>query len=219
MSLCTLPPPPQKHELATTHSYLKTTVEVADSMADAYGRDEEFSLISGAYVFALLGLESCVKQLVRDALRAVIENNARAHQKFIDYIVSMLQGPGTRQDAERVARAIAFVEPGIRVREQLEGELTGLNHRSKDGILEAASYFGIPAAEISADLERLQEVLHARRLLDEDNVAKSGATKQGPVLPSADEMRQYAEYVFLTTVAFYKAVEKRLEGMQRRAWN
>ncbi len=219
MSLCTLPPTPQKQELATTHSYLKTTVEVADSMADAYDKKLKYDLMSGAYVFALLGLESCVKQLVHDALKAVIENNAQAHQKFIDYIVSLLRGPGTRQDATRVARAIAFAEPGIRVREQLEGELVKLNHRSKDGILKAAAHFGIPDAEISSDLEHLQTVLHTRKLLDEDDRAKSDPTMQRPTLPGAEEMRRYSEYVFETTVAFYKAVEKRLEGMQRRTWN
>ena len=188
-------------------------------MVDVHDEKDGYSLIGGAYTFALLGLVTTVEQLVRDALHAVIENNAQAHKKFVSYIVSHMRGSGTRQDAERVARAIAFAEPGIMLRKQLQSQLIERNHRRKANLLEAASYFGIPPAEICSDLEKLQKVLQFRELLAEHDRTKEDPNLPQTVLPSTEVLKQYIEYVYVVTVAFYTAVEKRLEGMQRRAWN
>ena len=112
-----------------------------------------------ALTFAAAGLDSCVKQLVRDTLETVISKNKGAHGQFTNYVQSKLR---RLEDLRFLAEAITTDRPSRHLQEQLVAELTGASLQSKDQLLRVAAYFAVPAHEISADLAKLDRVFHAR---------------------------------------------------------
>jgi hypothetical protein len=173
VGLCDLPPAPEKSELLSAYSILYRACEAADSFVSAYATvrqarnargtatDHEQDLMRAALIFAAAGLDSCVKQLVRDTLQIVIAKDDGAHRQFTDYVQAKLRRLDG-QDVRFLAEAIAADKPALHVQERLVAELTRASLQSKDQILRVAAYFAIPAAEISSDLGKLREIFQAR---------------------------------------------------------
>ncbi|MBI2185621.1 MAG: hypothetical protein HYU37_00695 [Acidobacteria bacterium] len=162
-----------------------------------------------ALIFAAAGLDSLVKQLVRDTLQIVISKNKGAHAQFTDYIQSRLKrsdGP----DLRFLAEAIAAERPTNHLQQQLVAELTSSSLQSKDQLLRVAAYFAIPADEISNDLPKLQAVFHARNQIAHEMDILLGQANRGRRQRRARLMKDYASIILTTALAFYSAVEKRL---------
>ena len=162
-----------------------------------------------ALVFAAAGLDSCAKQLVRDTLRIVIEKNKGAQEQFTDYVQSKLRRSES-QSMRFLAEAIAAERPTLHVKEQLVAELTRASLQSKDQILRVAAYFAIPAAEISSDLAKRQEVFQARNEIAHEMDILLGQPNRGRRQRRERDMKDYAAFVLTTALAFYTAVEHRL---------
>ncbi len=162
-----------------------------------------------ALIFAAAGLDSLVKQLVRDALQIVIAKNTGAHSQFTDYVQSRLRRTDGA-DLRFLAEAIASAVPTVHLQQQLVSDLTGSSLQSKDQLLRVAAYFAIPAAEISKDLGRLQAIFHARNQIAHEMDIILGQQNRGRRQRKAGEMKDYASVILQTASAFYVAVEKRL---------
>lgn len=163
-----------------------------------------------ALIFAAAGLDSCVKQLVRDTLQIVIAKDDGAHRQFTDYVQAKLRRLDG-QDVRFLAEAIAADKPALHVQERLVAELTRASLQSKDQILRVAAYFAIPAAEISSDLRKLQEIFQARnQIAHEMDILLGGPPNRGRRQRRAGDMRDCASFVLATALAFYIAVEKRV---------
>ena len=223
MQLCTLPLPPTRAELLRAYSILKRACEAAESFVSAYttvrearsargtATDHEQDLLRAALIFAAAGLDSCVKQLVRDALRIVIKNKEGAHEQFTDYVRSKLRR-SDKQSIRFLAEAIASDKPTVHVQEQLVAELTQASVQSKDQILRVAAYFAIPPAEISKDLAKLHEVFRARNEIAHEMDILLGQSNRGRRQRRKNDMEDYAAFVLSTALNFYTAVENRLEA-------
>ena len=221
MALCILPPPPTKKALLNAYSILERACDAADAFVSAFATirqtrkargtatDHEQDLMRAALTFAAAGLDSCVKQLVRDTLQTVISKNKGAHGQFTDYVQSKLRR-SDGQDPRFLAEAIAADKPSRHLQEQLVVELTVASLQSKDQLLRVAAYFAIPAHEISADLAKLQKVFHARNQVAHEMDILLGQPNRGRRQRRAQDMKEYASFVLTTALAFYTAVEKRL---------
>ena len=162
-----------------------------------------------ALVFAAAGLDSCVKQLVRDALRIVIAHDEEAHRQFTGYVRSKLRRKDGR-DLRFLAEAIAADKPTLYIQDQLVSELTRSSLQSKDQILRVAAYFAIAPAEISNDLERLHEIFQVRNQIAHEMDILLRLPNRGQRQRSAADMTGYASFVLNTALSFYTAVENRL---------
>ena len=230
MGLCSLPPAPTSSELIGAYSILKRACEAAESFVIAYrtvrqarnargtATDHEQDLLRAALVFAAAGLDSCVKQLVQDTLRIIIANDEGAHRQYTDYVRSKLRRLDS-QATRFLAEAVAADSPARHIQEQLVTELTRPSLQSKDQILKVAAHFAIPAAEISDDLKKLKEVFDARNQIAHEMDILLGQTNRSRRQRREEDMKKYAAFVLDTALAFYTAVEKRLQMHGQKATN
>jgi hypothetical protein len=221
MALVPLPIKPLNNSLLSAHSVLERANDATEAFISAFATvrkarnakgtatDHEQDLMRAALVFAAAGLDSLVKQLIRDTLQTVITKNKGAHAQFTEYVQGRLRRPDG-QDLRFLAEAIVADRPFEHLQRQLVSDLTGSSLQSKDQLLRAAAYFAIPADEISKDLGKLQIVFHARNQIAHEMDILLGQQNRGRRQRKAKLMKDYAAVILTTAVAFYSAVEKRL---------
>jgi hypothetical protein len=223
MALCTLPERPTKSELLSAYAILNHACHSTESFMEAFttvraardargaATDHEQDLMRAALVFAAAGLDSLIKQLIRDTLQQVIAQNEGARAQFVDYVAGKLK----RTDGQQIrflAETIASEAPTIHLQRQLITELTGSSLQSKDELLRAAAYFAIPANEISDDVNKLKTIFQARNQIAHEMDVLLGQGNRGRRQRTVALMRDYSATILNTTLAFYLAVESRLEA-------
>ena len=222
VKFCTLPQKPVDPKLVKAHSILERACDSAEAFFNAFvtvrktrgahgtPTDHEQDLLRAALVFAAAGLDSMVKQLVRDALPTVLSNDTGAHAQFAGYVQSRLKR-GDPIDLRFLAEAIASDRPSQYMREQLVSELTGSSLQSKDQLLRVATYFAIKANEIAGDLNKLKDTFDTRNQIAHEMDIQLGQPNRGRRQRTIRKMRQSTSVIFATAVEFYLAVEKRLQ--------
>jgi len=207
--------------LLSAHSILERACEASESFLTAFGTvrkarkakgtatDHEQDLMRAALIFATAGLDSIVKQLVRDTLQVVISKNEGAHAQFVDYVHAKLKRSET-QDLRFLAGAIAANSPTKHMQHQLVRDLTAGSLQSKDQLLKVAAHFAIPANEISTDLVKLQRVFEARNQIAHEMDILLGQQNRGRRQRTSQQMKDYASVVLTTALSFYEAVQKRI---------
>lgn len=221
MALCDVPPKPTHASLLSAHSILERACDASGAFIGAFATvrkarrakgtatDHEQDLMRAALMFAAAGLDSLVKQLVRDTLQTVISKNKGAHAQFTDYVQARLKRTDG-SDLRFLAEAIAADRPARHLQQQLIGDLTSSSLQSKDQLLRVAAYFAIPASEVSGDLGNLQLIFHARNQIAHEMDILLGQKNRGRRQRKAELMKEYASTILETARAFYSAVEKRL---------
>jgi hypothetical protein len=219
--LCAVPVKPARAELLNAHSILERASDSAQSFIDAFetvrrarkakgtATDHEQDLMRAALIFAAAGLDSMVKQLVRDALKLVIVKSRGAQAQFTDYVQTRLRRPDGA-DLRFLAEALAVDRPAEHLKDALVRDLTGSSLQSKDQLLRVAAYFAIPADELSKDLGKLQAIFQARNQIAHEMDILLGQANRGRRQRKAEDMNEFASAVLSTAVAFFLAVQKRL---------
>src|SRR6266404_4087612 len=102
-ALCVVPAKPVQAALLSAHSVLERACDATEAFIGAFATvrkarnakgtatDHEQDLMRAALIFAAAGLDSLVKQLVRDTLQTIISKNKGAHAQFTDYVTSRLR--------------------------------------------------------------------------------------------------------------------------------
>ncbi|MFN2405715.1 MAG: hypothetical protein ABR594_06645 [Pyrinomonadaceae bacterium] len=98
--------------------------------------------------FASSGLDSMVKQLIRDTLRNVINADKGAAEMFRSHIEKRMR-KGDELDYKLLATLIATDEPRNAMISDLIEILCGGSLQSKDQLLKVAAFFNIPSAQLS----------------------------------------------------------------------
>ncbi len=112
-------------------------------------------------VFAGAGLDSMIKQLVRDALSLTIDRSERAEENFRTFVSKRLARRDTL-DPGFLSSVLASRDPREELVRALVGDLISQSLQSKDQVLRAASYFDIPSAALATDLGQLDRIFRAR---------------------------------------------------------
>jgi hypothetical protein len=221
MALCALPPKPVKATLLSAYSILERACDSAEAFFSAFetvrkarkakgtATDHEQDLIRAALIFAAAGLDSMVKQLVRDALQTVVSKDKGAHAQFTDYVQSRLRRADSA-DFRFLAEAIAADRPSDHLKLELRRELTGSSLQSKDQLLRVAAYFAIPADEITKDPNKLKTVFDTRNQIAHEMDILLGQPNRGRRQRKVATMREYTSIVLTTAAAFYAAVARRV---------
>ena len=221
MPLCALPETPTNELLLSAHSILTRACESAEALFSAFqtvrkarqakgtATDHEQDLLRAALIFAAAGLDSLVKQLVRDALLPILSKDPGAQSQFSDYVQSRLRRVD-QLDLRLLAETLAADQPAVHLKRELLRELTSGSLQSKDQLLRVAAYFAIPAAEISKDLNKLKTVFDARNEIAHEMDILLGQPNRGRRQRKLETMTEYTSLILNTATAFYSAVEKRL---------
>lgn len=123
--------------------------------------DAEQDLLRAMVLFASAGLDSLVKQLVRDALPEVVERDEGATQQFRDraekYVVR-----GDVLDASLVVSALTSHDPRQVLMDRLVEELTSSSLQSAEQLFKVAAFFNLPTSELVSHPQELKDVFAAR---------------------------------------------------------
>jgi len=221
MALCSLPSDPSNPALESSLSILERASESADALFQAFetvrhvrgakgtATDHEQDLLRAAFVFASAGLDSMVKQLVRDTLHLVIARDAGAQAQFAAYVRSRLRR-ADEIDFRFLAEALAAPSITAHLESELVRDLTGSSLQSKDELLRVAAYFAIGAREVTNNPKELETVFSARNEIAHEMDILFGQPNRGRRQRKRDTMRSYTTVVLSAAVSFYSAVEKRL---------
>jgi hypothetical protein len=123
--------------------------------------DEEQDLLRAMLTFASAGLDSMLKQLIRDSLGEVIEGNEGARVKF----KSFLEKRVVRReplDAKFVVEVLASSKPMAVLVDELVRDLCADSLQSKEQLLRAAAYFDIPSSVVTTNLAQLDSIFGTR---------------------------------------------------------
>ncbi len=123
--------------------------------------DEEQDLLRAMLVFAGAGLDSMIKQLVRDALSLAIDRSKGAEEIFRRFISKRLARQDTL-DPGFLSSVLASRDPRDVLISTLVADLISQSLQSKDQVLRVASYFDIPSAALATDLKLLDRIFGAR---------------------------------------------------------
>lgn len=123
--------------------------------------DEEQDLLRAMLVFAGAGLDSMIKQLVRDALSLTLDRSREAEDNFRTFISRRLARQGTL-DPGFLSSVLASRDPRTVLVGTLVSDLTSQSLQSRDQVLRVASYFDIPSAALATDPRQLDRIFRAR---------------------------------------------------------
>lgn len=123
--------------------------------------DEEQNLLRAMLVFAGAGLDSMIKQLVRDALSLTIDRSRGAEENLKTFISKRLARQNTL-DPSFLSSVLASRDPRDVLVSELIDDLISQSLQSKEQVLRVASYFDIPSAALAPDLSLLERIFRAR---------------------------------------------------------
>ena len=123
--------------------------------------DEEQDLLRAMLVFAGAGLDSMIKQLVRDALSLTIDRSKGAEEKFKGFISRRL-APRDTLDPGFLSSVLVSRDPREELVSTLVADLVSQSLQSKDQVFRVASNFDIPSTALATDPKLLDRIFRAR---------------------------------------------------------
>lgn len=170
---------PNEHEAVdTAQRFLASAYDAVDAVLETLNtvrqrrKDEggdirgrltapEEDLLRAAVVFTGAGLDSVLKQLIRDTLPDLLRTNDQAHEKFEAFARNRV-GTGEIADSAMIARYLTSENPRDRLIEDYIYELTGSSLQSADEVQKVAGALGIDDPDLRKRISELQDLFVAR---------------------------------------------------------
>lgn len=176
--------------------------------------DEEQDILRAMLVMAAAGLDSCLKQLIRDTLPHLAERDIKVQQGFEKFIRQSLSGGEMDSDATNgvkfLARVLATRSPYGRAIDEYVRDLTGDSLQSADQVLSAVAALGLDNRRLSIDPDLLREVFGVRnKIIHEFDVDLAGERRKRN-LRSLPDMVKYTDAVLATAHAILEAVDGKM---------
>jgi hypothetical protein len=128
--------------------------------------DEEQDLLRASLVFAAAGLDSMLKQLIRETIRNLAEKDPNVQQELETFVQRQIRGDS--DDLETVsghrflASVLVSAQPQNRVIEEYVRELTGSSLQSADQLFKTAKALGLNPKEVGLDAAKLKRTFDVR---------------------------------------------------------
>lgn len=221
---------PKKPKAPKTHlSYLilTHTHNTSESFLDAFesvrrvrnargtATNDEQDLLRAMLLFASAGLDSIVKQLVRDTLPLITEHDIGAHKEFEKFAAKELGGksvdsPLSTLDVKTLASLIVEDSPKGALIQRLVKSLTSDSLQSLDQLLRVAAHFGITADEIYKDHKKLREVFSVRNKISHEMDIDFSQRNRNRFPRRKEDMIGYTNILLSVADNFLRAVDKKL---------
>lgn len=222
ITLTRLPQPPSHTLLSNSFSILGSTYSSVSSFLQIYHTtrqargarggaptEGEQDLLRAMLTFASSGLDSMVKQLVRDALETVINSDQGAAEMFRTHIEKRMK-KGEDLDYKLLAMLIASEEPRNTMISNLIEFLCGSSLQSKEQLLRVASFFNIPSARLAVNFNLLDQIFEARNQVAHEMDIDFTHTGRNRRPRRHDRIITFVNEIFRLASAFLTEVEAKL---------
>jgi hypothetical protein len=171
--------------------------------------DAEQDILRAMLTFAWAGLDSMVKQLVRDALPAVVKKDQGAEAMFVQRTKKKIYSDNVL-NTDLLLQAILTESPKDILIENLIFELTSGSLQSVDELFRIASFFNIPSKELIGDPQDLRSIFGIRNQISHEMDIDFSQRNRHRRPRSRDDMIQYTNTIFMVAKVFLEEVDKRL---------
>ena len=191
----------------TSSSFLETFNTIRHNrVARGTPTDEEQDLLRAMLAFACAGLDSMTKQLIRDALPNLLNNNDGAIKMFRTFVERQMKN-GDDIDHKLLADVLSDHNPRNRLIDLLVRDLTSRSLQSTEEILKAVSYFDIPSVQIVADPSHLTNIFRARNQIVHEMDVDFSQTNRNRRQRARKVMFNYTNSIFHVSRGLLDAVD------------
>jgi hypothetical protein len=201
-----------KYSHDTARSFLKSFESIRKNRsAKGAATDEEQDLLRAMLIFASAGLDSMLKQLIKDVLPFVIEDNIGARLQFKNYVEKKLIQKSTISspniDIKLLSDILVETSPKKALKQKLLDDLTSDSIQSKDQLLKVAAFFGITPDALSIDAKKLKEVFDVRNHIAHEMDIDFKQPNRNRVPRSRDDMVEKTNILLQVADNFLKSVD------------
>jgi hypothetical protein len=151
--------------LCSTHETVTSLYNIYKTLINQKDQDkiteQEQDLLRAILIFATSGIDSMIKQLIRDSLPLIIQNDAGAANIFSSFIEKEISKKD-ELNIRLLTSALICGTPKDHFIEYMIRNLTSNSLQSKDELLKIASYFNIPSIVLTKDINLLKEIFDVR---------------------------------------------------------
>ncbi len=178
--------------------------------------DAEQDLLRAMLVFAGAGLDAVLKQLIKDALRALAAKDSSVQAELEKFATRQLRDDGALSDAASgkkfLGQILASPNPQSRLLDLYIKDLTGDSLQSSDQVMKTASALGIDAGKLAIDVTKLQEVFGTRnKIIHELDIDLDGKNRKR-IPRGYDSTKKHASLLLDLGSRFVEEVERKLQS-------
>lgn len=215
------PDQPQSGECSNAYTILCNAHDASSSFLDTFEAvrsarnrrgaptDEEQDLLRACLVFASAGLDSMSKQLVRDALPAVLDRHDGAHAMLKQHVQRHILREMTDESLSVLADVLVDPQPRKRLIGRMVFDLTAGSLQSSEEVMRVGSYFDVPSHELVADPRELQKIFNVRNQIVHEMDVDYGQVNRNRRPRTKASMTSYTNEIFAVAYRFLAQVDKR----------
>jgi len=180
---------------------------------------DEQDLLRAMLVFSCAGLDSLLKQLIRDSIRslAAIDSSVQAElEKFADRQIRgeiTPDGAETARGRKFLAKILVSPAPQEKIIEEYVKELTGDSLQSPDQVFQTIKALGLESNDLIVNAQSLREVFQVRnQIIHEMDIKLEPQSKYARKKRSRklDDMVEKADFILELGARIISGVEKKL---------
>lgn len=171
--------------------------------------DAEQDLLRAMLTFACAGLDSMVKQLVRDALSSVVNKDRGAEAMFFQRTKKTIYSDNVL-NTDLLLQAILTESPKDVLIKNLVFDLTSGSLQSVDELFRIASFFNIPSKDLIREPQDLKNIFSIRNQISHEMDIDFSQRNRNRRPRARDDMIQCTNAIFRVAKVFIAAVDKRL---------
>jgi len=172
--------------------------------------DQEQDILRAMLVMACAGLDSGLKQLIRDALPLLVKKNSDAQSGLEKFVERQVRGDDADYgvNAKYLAKLLASSSPYNRVVETYINALTGDSLQSTEQLFKAINALGLDPKSLRVDRDILKPAFQARnQIIHELDIDLQGERRKR-ILRGMDEMIGWTNQILSLTGAIIEATDK-----------
>ena len=175
--------------------------------------DEEQDLLRAMLIFASSGLDSVVKQLVRDALPSLINVDVGSEKMFQQFVARRLDRSGDI-DRSLLGELLADKQPRDRLVQNLVSELISGSLQSVEEIMRVAAHFDIPSEKLfsKSELQEFRRIFSARNEIIHEMDVDFNQPNRNRRPRRKQQMIGDTEKIFLVSERFLRNVAAKLDA-------
>jgi hypothetical protein len=208
--------------MAAISNFHKLYVESQEARTEAATHGEQ-DLLRAMLLFACSGLDAVVKQLVQDALEAVLDHDEGAQREFKKFAERRLKRTSTGDERDRsaggqgffdasfLAELLVSFDPRSELVSALTMTLASDSLQSRDQLLKVAAHFALTKDEVMEDDKLTKEAFDARNQIahEMDVDLESG---EGRREREYDTMVRWSENIAQVSFKFIEATALKITG-------
>jgi len=205
---------------SSAESFLKAfdTVRRARNANQGRPKNEEQDLLRASLVFAAAGLDSMLKEFIRDTIKKLAETDSKVQTELEKFVQRQIRGdsedPETVSGHKFLASVLLAASPQDRIIEGYIRELTGSSLQSADQLIKATKALGLDPNSIGLDPSKLKDTFDVRnKIIHELDVnLNTGRGKQSRQSRTKPELESHTNHLLEVAEGILKGVEDKLRS-------